>query len=294
MSFVKKETSINPYSRYSVLRDLPVRVFRHTVRNEFPHNHTYFECVYIEKGSGYHIVNNNRLPIKEGDFLIIDCNITHDYDAKNGELSIINLLFIPEFIDKTLAHCTDIYTLLSHYLFRLNISHDIFNFASTIFHDESGQIRKLFTLMLNEYENKNTAYNELIRCYVIEFLLHTLRYLNIFTKQNISKSVSYVLEYIEKNYTHEITLSQISKELNYSMQYLSNKIKEETGLTFIEHLQDVRIHQACCLLANTSKSISNICLLSGYNDIKHFNSIFRKKIGVSPSVYRKQISLASS
>ena len=163
-----------------------------------------------------------------------------------------------------------------------------------VFHDESRQIHKLFTLMFNEYENKNTAYNEIIRCYVIEFLLHTLRSLNIFTKQNTSPSVNSVLEYIEKNYAEEISLSQISKELNYSLQHLSKKIKEETGLTFIEHLQNVRINQACCLLANTSKSISEICTLSGYNDIKHFNSIFKKNIGVSPSAYRKQISSTSS
>lgn len=291
MNILNQMRTIESYSKYSVLRDMPVRIFRHTITDELAHSHAYFECVYIEKGSGYHVASNERLPIKAGDYLIIDCNTTHDYEAKNGELSIINLIFVPGFIDKTLIHCTDFYTLLSHYLFKLNISPNIFNFASMVFHDDSGQIRKLFTLMLTEYENQNTAYQEIIRCYIVEFLLHTLRSLNIFTKQNISPAVNSVLEYIEQNYTREITLSDICKNLNYSLQYLSKKIKEETGFSFIKHLQNARINQACRLLANTKKSILEICILSGYNDIKHFTSTFKKIVGVSPTVYRKNHSV---
>jgi len=257
--------------------------------DELPHKHDYFECVYIEKGHGYHIVNNKKLPIKEGDYLIIDCNTTHDYEAKNGELSVINLLFCPDFIDRTLSHCKDFYTILNHYLFKLNISSSVFNFSNVVFHDDERKIYKLFILMLNEYENKNTAYKEIIRCYIIEFLLHTLRTLNIFTKQNISPSVATVLDYIEKNYEKELVLADICKEINYSLPYISKKIKSETGLSFIQHLQNTRTNHACYLLANTKKNISEICVLSGYNDIKHFNSVFKKNIGVSPSEYRKTI-----
>lgn len=289
MNVTVKTHSIDVYSKNSVLRSLQMRLFRHTIEDELPHNHDYFECVYIEKGHGYHIVNNQKLPIKEGDYLIIDCNTTHDYEAQNGELSVINLLFCPEFIDRTLSHCKDFYTMLNHYLFKLDISSAVFNFSNVVFHDDERRIYKLFTLMLDEYENKNTAYKEIIRCYIIEFLLHTLRSLNIFTKQNISHTVAAVLDYIEKNYAEEIALADICNEINYSLPYVSKKIKDETGLTFIQHLQNTRINQACCLLANTRKSIQEICTLSGYNDIKHFNSIFKKHIGISPSVYRKNL-----
>ena len=155
-----------------------------------------------------------------------------------------------------------------------------------VFHDDSRQIYKLFTLIYEEFEAQNTAYNEIIRCYLIEFLLKTLRSLDIFSQNSIHTTVLEVLRYIENNYASNISLSTICSDLNYSLPYLSKIIKQETGTTFIKHLQNTRINHACTFLLSTNKSISEICTLIGYSDIKHFNYIFKKTIGLSPSSYR--------
>lgn len=102
---MENRASIDSYDRSKALSNYMLRIFHHKIHNELPHKHNYFECVYIEKGSGFHIANGLKLPIKEGDFLIIDTDTVHDYESENDDLEVFNLIFVPEFIDKSLAHC---------------------------------------------------------------------------------------------------------------------------------------------------------------------------------------------
>lgn len=266
-----------------------IRIFRHKLTEHYPHNHEFFECVYVEKGSGFHIVNNQRFLIKEGDFFTIDPQVTHDYRFDtNNPLVYLNLIFTPDFIDKSLSHCQSFYTLLNHYLIKLNISPNAFNPSFHIFKDSTRQIYKLFILMLNEYQKKTPAYLELIRCYLIEFMLLTFRSMDMLTTTGLSPEVYDVLNQINEKFTQDITLSELCQKMHYSVSYISKKIKEETGNNFIYHLQNSRINYACRLLANTNKKVSEIALLSGYNDEKYFQTIFKAYTGLSPRTYKKQ------
>ena len=57
---------------------------------------------------------------------------------------------------------------------------------------------------------------------------------------------------------------------------------------FSEFIAEVRIGHACKLLLDSDMDISEICYLSGYQQITHFNRQFKKQMGVTPSVYRKK------
>ncbi|MBE7043722.1 MAG: helix-turn-helix transcriptional regulator [Ruminococcaceae bacterium] len=84
-------------------------------------------------------------------------------------------------------------------------------------------------------------------------------------------------------------MSQLAKEMNYSLPYLSRHFKEETGMTFSEYVQKVRIEESCRLLANTKKSVIEISQLVGYSDVKFFNQLFKKYKNMTPRSFRKII-----
>ena len=71
--------------------------------------------------------------------------------------------------------------------------------------------------------------------------------------------------------------------------YLSHLFRKEMGISFLEYLTSVRLSIAKKLLKQTSLSILQVCLEVGYQDPSHFAKIFKKKEGMSPTEYRKNL-----
>ncbi len=93
-------------------------------------------------------------------------------------------------------------------------------------------------------------------------------------------------EYICSHLQEDISLEQLAQNLNYSTAYLSRLIKKETGSTFSELLQELRIQKAKDLLRKSEVKINSVAVQTGYSDISYFISVFKKKTGVTPNEYR--------
>lgn len=94
-------------------------------------------------------------------------------------------------------------------------------------------------------------------------------------------------QYIEKNFTKNISLDDISEKVNISSYYLSRIFKEGTGENFIDYLTRLRIEKAKELLSTTQYSMKEICMMSGYSDPNYFSKSFKKNVGVTPTEYRE-------
>ena len=96
-----------------------------------------------------------------------------------------------------------------------------------------------------------------------------------------------ILDYIAKNYTKPVTLSSMSEELYYSTVYLSKVIKKDTGYTFLEILNGIRVHSAAEELRNDKHTLTDIAESVCINDPRYFSHVFKKYFGITPAVYRK-------
>ena len=67
-------------------------------------------------------------------------------------------------------------------------------------------------------------------------------------------------------------------------------IKKRTGKTFVEYLNAVRVGYASQMLVEKDLGISEIAYKCGFNNIAHFNRVFKKSKGVTPSLYRENFS----
>lgn len=94
-------------------------------------------------------------------------------------------------------------------------------------------------------------------------------------------------EYIQQHYSEMITLERVCEEVGFSVSYFSALFKKETGESFVRYLTRVRMEQAKELLSQTNLPVSQICMRVGYNDLKHFNQVFKKETDLSPGQYRK-------
>ena len=98
--------------------------------------------------------------------------------------------------------------------------------------------------------------------------------------------ISKAMDYIDENYTKNISLDDVSKVVNISPYYFSKLFKEEAGVNFIDYLTKKRIDYAKELLEDNTYSIKEVCAMCGYSDPNYFSRIFKKKENVTPSEYR--------
>ncbi|HBF36041.1 MAG TPA: AraC family transcriptional regulator [Firmicutes bacterium] len=85
-----------------------------------------------------------------------------------------------------------------------------------------------------------------------------------------------------------VKLSLGIKQLNISQNHLIRIFHQQLNLTPGQYLQKLRIEKALELLANPDSKILNIAFICGFGSLSNFNVCFKKKVGLTPTEYRKQ------
>lgn len=270
----------------------PIAVQESIISNTPYHSHNYLEFSYISKGSSVHYFQNQSIVVREGDFFAVNYHEVHKFSPNgNDEFKVINILFKPEFIDASLKDCHGFQDLVAI----TNINCNYFNLevdpTSIIYHDKNDEIRALFQKMLDEYTHKKVKYQELMRCYLTELIIATLREIHRVNSaaEYADQTINDILSYMHRNLASDIRLKDLSIQMGYNSSYLSALFSKKLGISFSKYLQNVRISRACDLLSNTQKSIENISIECGYNDTKFFRSIFKSKLNMSPSTFRSLV-----
>ncbi|WLS05584.1 AraC family transcriptional regulator (plasmid) [Shinella oryzae] len=95
------------------------------------------------------------------------------------------------------------------------------------------------------------------------------------------------LVFIYRNFATDIRLSDVADLAGMSESAFSRFFKKNTGNTFTDHVNKLRIWQACKLLAETDMPITDICFEVGYMNISNFNRTFLRQHRMTPSAYRR-------
>ena len=107
---------------------------------------------------------------------------------------------------------------------------------------------------------------------------------------NLQKQLCDAKEYIDLNYAQEIKLRDLAQRLFYSEEYFSKLFKLQFKESFMEYLTRVRMENAEKLIEESAIKLSDVALLSGYNDYKYFCRQFKQRYGVAPSEMRRMMS----
>ena len=97
--------------------------------------------------------------------------------------------------------------------------------------------------------------------------------------------------YIQANQADPIDLDKVAQAMHVSTFYFCKMFKRATGLTFTDYLSRVRVEKAKTLLLNPHLRISEIAYDVGFQSLTHFNRMFRKIVGQSPTAYRDSKSV---
>ncbi|HEX8065931.1 MAG TPA: helix-turn-helix domain-containing protein [Thermoleophilaceae bacterium] len=101
--------------------------------------------------------------------------------------------------------------------------------------------------------------------------------------------IARAIEYIRRNYPKgRVPLDSVAREACMSRYHFSRTFKHATGTRFIDFVAEVRLAEARTLVAETDRSITSIAHAVGYRDVGSFERSFKKRLGMSPSEYRRR------
>lgn len=99
----------------------------------------------------------------------------------------------------------------------------------------------------------------------------------------VEKAKAYILQHLNEN----LKAAEVAEWIHITPNYFSQIFKQETGKTFNEYVNELKVDKAKELLALSNDKVFEIAEKIGYCDYKHFVSTFKKMTGLTPSSYRE-------
>lgn len=108
-------------------------------------------------------------------------------------------------------------------------------------------------------------------------------------QEGISPKLQEMMEYIRKNFSQDISLKKLADVFGCSETFICNLFRQETGKTFLEFVNQVRLRYAFrALISDGRRSIHRIALDLGYSSERQFFRVFKSKTGVTPNQLREK------
>ncbi len=107
---------------------------------------------------------------------------------------------------------------------------------------------------------------------------------------SVMAQVESIHSHIEVCYYETLTLASLAEQYHVDASYLSRVFSKKYGETITAFLTRIRLEHAVELMQDPERKLETISMLVGYDDYNYFSRVFRKKLGVSPSEYRRRMT----
>ncbi|OME64691.1 hypothetical protein BSK65_27205 [Paenibacillus odorifer] len=249
------------------------------------HWHNDLEIVYVFEGSIRMGINSETRILKAGDMAICSSGDIHYYDSKDSSSKIMMVIFNPSLIGFPGGWPLNV-RLSSPFMEKRAIREEEVRI--------NNRLSQILQELMDEYNQKLEYHEQVIIGLLHEWSGLILRHVPLDKinpqkdKRRITnmKIMQGVLEYLDVNYMHPITLADAARQANMSLFYFSRFFKSLSGMSYIAYLSNIRVNQAEQLLLTTDKSILDIALECGFTNIRTFNRVFKQIKQRTPSELR--------
>lgn len=254
--------------------------------NESRHCHDYPQIAFVLSGSGQYYIEEKALEITEGDLMIINPGVYHQWLKPTDPESLATVFFVG-FSDIQIEGCAVNCLPLPD--------------GQSLMHT-AGELRQRLFKICSSMEAENSDCRQgryfMLKSYLMQLLILVVREqaepvtaAKGYSFESVSRKyvVEQMLSFFEDHYSEKISLDQIAENMYLSPFYISKIFKSETGASPIRHLINIRLEKAKELLEKGDiTSIQEVAGAVGYEDAYHFSKLFKKRYGVSPSQARKK------
>lgn len=271
-------------------RDVLYIADRHKKEFNYPiHNHEVFELNFVENGAGVRrTVGDSSEVIGDYDLVLITSpdleHVWEQHECQNPDVHEITIQFDIDISEEGLFGKNPYRSIRSMIMearkglcFSMSAIMHVYPLLVGLSEVKDGfYAMQQFLTILYELSRQDGART-----------LATSSYAKVSVESD-SRRVLKVKKYISSHYQEDLRLSELADIAGMSPSAFSRFFKLRTGRNLSEYIIDMRLGYASRQLVDTSKSISEISFLCGFNNLSNFNRVFKKKKGCKPSEFREK------
>lgn len=250
---------------------------------QYPHRHDFYEILFITQGSGTHTIDYTEYQVKPDSIFFLSPGQVHTLNLSDDILGYI-FLFTSEFYQLGKQDKNQILELPFFYSLAEN--------ASAIYLQKQEDVQKftdLFTNAIKEQKEFQNDSAQVIRALLEIILINCKRHFPLQTDEKNHKGKMMVKKFkqlIEEKYRQNLSVKDYADLLNITSSHLSETVKNITGRTPTDHINDKMIIEIKRMLLHTDLSITEIAYELKFADQSYFSRYFRKVTGMSPGEFR--------
>jgi len=251
---------------------------------KYPHRHDFFEVLFLKKGSGYHVIDDNKYEIKPPCIFFMSPGQAHKLELSHDIEGYI-FIFTSEFYllnrsnQDSLIEFPFFYTLhQDNPPLLLNSENDV-RFLETLFRQSiaeidqpgdhiPGMLRSILDLILTicaaRYPVNENPLNKGKGQFLVKRFFHL----------------------IEENNQKNLSLTDYAGIIGVTANHLTQTVKLLTGKTSLQIIKAKQLLEIKRLLVHTSLNISEIASQLNFEDQSYFSKFFKRETGLTPLQYR--------
>ncbi len=246
------------------------------------HRHEFTELVFITGGTGTHAVDKTHYTLSTGDFFVINASQRHAYQNPQ-QLQLINIMLRHRFMEQhqdSLMEFPSGSRLFGHSFFR---PHPL---------NEEGLAcaLRLIERIEQEAAGRSDGSVTMQSALLLELLVTVCRLIDgpPAKADSVQPRINQALAHMDRHFSTPLTLPEVEAVAHMSTRSFHRHFLSLVGMQPMQYLQRVRILHACRLLHETERSVQVIATECGIPDTAYFCQLFRRRIGTTPSQFRKQ------
>lgn len=230
------------------------------------------QILFCAGGSGILKYDDITIAITENCFIFLPADYPHEYTPDNEKWDMRWVVF-------------------DGYACRQIFSEFDMNKPMVVKATDSNAMQKLYDKMFVALKTDRVYGNYtcagLIYQYILEF--HRLSSdSNTKNKTDKSDILMPALNYIEENFRKDFPITVLAEIAGVSHQYLCRIFNQTMNIRPNEYIICRKLQEAKHLLAETSLSVYEVCLQSGFSDASYFSTVFKRYEGITPAEYRRK------
>lgn len=246
------------------------------------------EMIYLLSGNAGLILDGTEMKLIQGEFVVVDARRICEFQCKESFMQIrisVDRSFLAE---KLRANAGAKPSARMYVCSREDLTRE----QLPVFLKMCDLFKELVPLYINEPE----GYRLRTESIVLELLYLLVGHFSIpLVKEDLPEGeaeplrIQEILAYIEAHYAEPLTLETVSAEFGLSREYFSRLFHKSVGITFLQHLNRVRIAHLYDDLVHTDEGIMNLCERHGLTNYKLFSRLFKEIYGCTPREIRRRI-----